>query len=119
VVSIAFFEEVIEPLGPVRIDCIQKMRQAKIITIVLVKSHQPAEESKRRWLDNVDLVIEYGTNSKRYALAALRSYLYYMYDSGPLQMVVSNDCDIESNYGFVCVESKNFTCFGDPIEMLR
>jgi len=112
VVSVAFFEEVLEPLGPVRLDCIQRLRQAHIITVILTKSHLPAEEYRRKFGD-VDLVIDYGMNSKRFALASLRSYLYYMYDSGPLQIVVSNNCDEEVNYGFTCVESRNFTCFGE------
>jgi hypothetical protein len=110
-VSIAFFEDTIEPLGPVKKDCIQRLRQANILVFVLTKSHLPAEEYERKF-GKVDFVIDYGMNSKRFALSVLKSYLLYVYDSGPLQIVVSNQCDYETELGFSCIESKNFMCFG-------
>lgn len=110
--TVAFFEEALEPLGPVKLDCLQRLRKANILVCVLTNSHLPSEEYSRRF-GEVDFVIDYGVNSRQFALAALRSYLKYVYDSGPLQLVVANECRDEVNYGFTCIESRNFVCFGD------
>lgn len=110
-VSIGFFEEVIEPLGTVKKECIESLKKANILIFILTKSRLPAEEYQRKYGDGI-FVIDYGTNGRKYALAALRSYLKYVYDSGPLQLVVDNQCTgDEVELGFTCVESTKFTCF--------